>query len=51
MNSIPGDPSLPPGVRMADIDPPSRRREDAEDDEFWRAFWSEWPKPWNDDDV
>lgn len=32
MNSLPGDPSLPPGCRLADIDPPARRRdEDAEE--------------------
>ncbi len=39
MNSLPGDPSLPPGARMADIDPPERRRDDAEDEQFWREWF------------
>ncbi len=39
MNHLPGDPSLAPGVSMADIDPPERRRDRDEDDDFWRDYW------------
>ncbi len=50
MNDLPGRSDLPPGALPGDESDRERRRDD-DDDEFWRAFWSEWPKPWNDDDV
>lgn len=45
MNHLPGDPSIPPGVRMADIDPAERRRDD-EDREDPRTEWNDWWALW-----
>lgn len=39
MNELPGDPTLPPGVSMRDIDPPPRPEEGEDDDED-RRYWS-----------
>ncbi len=39
LNELPGNPSLPPGVSLRDIDPPERRREDAEDEAWERDYW------------
>ncbi len=39
MNELPGRDDLPPGVSLRDIDPPERRRDLDEDDDFWRDYW------------
>ncbi len=39
MNELPGRDDLPPGVTMSQIDPPERRRDEDEDDAFWRDYW------------
>jgi hypothetical protein len=38
-NELPGDPTLPPGMLLSDLEPPRRRREDEEDDAYWLDVW------------
>ena len=42
-NGLPGDPTLPPGVTMRDIDPPERRDDDDEG-AFWEQWWKYTPR-------
>ncbi len=42
MNPLPGPDDLPPGTRAQDLSDRDRRREDAEDREFWNEWWGEW---------
>lgn len=33
------DTNLPPGTRAQDVSDRQRRREETEDDDFWRDYW------------
>jgi|KBSSwiStaDraftv2_1062776.scaffolds.fasta_scaffold00198_57 hypothetical protein len=39
MNPLSGRDDLPPGCSLNDLDPPERRRDRDEDDDFWRDYW------------
>ncbi len=50
MSDLPGNDRLPPGMLAGDESPPDRVQA-AEDDDWWSAWWNQWVKRRQKEDL
>ncbi len=51
MSDLPGNDRLPPGMLAGDESPPERVQAAEDDDFFWSAWWENWVKRRQKEDL